>query len=82
MDLALAFGHIFLIGLASGWLIFDLIRALKTGRASIRHGAVKRTHQPLRFWCYVCAEMFVLLFCLAMIWLVLSSPLEATRVGS
>lgn len=53
----------------AAWMTFDLLRTFKTGRARTRHGAAPRTNQPVRFWTYVYAEIFVLavsfgIFCL------------------
>jgi len=72
--ISLGFAAIALSVLLARWVIFDLIRTLRTGRANTRPSAAKRAHQPVRFWTAVCAEMFVLMFCVAMICVAVSSP--------
>ncbi|MGF6313296.1 putative membrane protein [Bradyrhizobium sp. i1.8.4] len=61
-----ALAIIIFVCLLAAWVIFDLVRTFKTGRARSRHGTAKRGHQPVRFWCYVLAEFFVLAFCFVM----------------
>jgi hypothetical protein len=50
--------------LLAAWVIFDLARALRTGRARAKFGNVTR-NQPGRFWRYIYSDYIVLAFCFA-----------------
>ena len=41
---------------------WDLVHALKTGRARGKRGTITRAHQPERFWRYIYSSYAVLAF--------------------
>jgi len=55
-------------------ITFDLIVALRTGRARGRGGTITRKGQPRRFWRYVYSSYVMLLLCAGAILWALISP--------
>jgi hypothetical protein len=56
-------GYLLFLDLAVAILVvWDLVRALKTGRARGRWGTITRAHQPERFWRYIYQSYALLAF--------------------
>jgi ATP-dependent DNA ligase len=51
--------------LLAAYVVFDLAKTLRTGRARSRYGTFTRKNQPGRFWRYIYSDYVVLAFCIA-----------------